>query len=104
MTAFGTTALQNQTAVLGGHTGAETVGTLALQIARLKSSLRHGGIPECVKNAQFYAHCRNKSMPQNGARAQSEVLEKRNIDSASAAPLVKFYARIIGLTFLWIHS
>ena len=38
MTAFGATALENFTAVFGRHAGAETVGTLTLEIARLEGS------------------------------------------------------------------
>lgn len=33
---FGAAALQNQTAVLGGHTCTETVSALAAEVARLK--------------------------------------------------------------------
>ena len=42
MTALGTAAGQNLTAILGGHAGTETVGTLAVQDAGLEGAL-HGG-------------------------------------------------------------
>lgn len=38
MATLSTTALQNQTPTLGGHTGTETVCALTLQIARLECS------------------------------------------------------------------
>jgi len=68
MTAFGTTAGQYFTAVLGSHTSTETVSALALQVTGLESSFHdttalnsyatgRAGLPEPVprkKEAQFY--------------------------------------------------
>ena len=44
LTAFGTATGQNGTAVLGGHTGTETVGASALDSAWLESAF-HGALP-----------------------------------------------------------
>jgi len=44
VTAFGTTTLEYQTSLGSGHTGTETMGTLALEDAGLESSF-HEGVP-----------------------------------------------------------
>ena len=41
--ALGTTGIDDTTAILGGHTGTKTMGTVTLQFAGLKSSF-HGSL------------------------------------------------------------